>query len=111
MGGLWDQSAYKQTIVPGQGPLRLAYASFVCVRDDDTNAFDRLLDSLLALAGRRGLEYLLVGLSARDPLLATACRRRHIAYESRLYSVCMPGEDNFHEQLDDRIPYVEFATL
>jgi hypothetical protein len=111
VGALWDQSAYKQTIVPGQGPLRMAYASFVCVRDDDAGAFDRLLDRLLGLAAQRGLEYVVVGLSARDPLIDVARRRPHLAYESRLYTVCMPGEEEFHEQLDNRIPYVELATL
>lgn len=111
VAGLWDQSACKQTIVPGRGELRMAYASFVCVRRDDAAAFDWLLDQLLALAAQRGLEYLVVGLSACDPLLPVAQRRPHIAYESRLYTVCMPGEEKFHEQLDDRIPYVELATL
>ncbi len=111
VAGLWDQSAYKQTIVPGRGALRMAYASFVCVRNDDTTVFDRLLDQLLALAAQRGLEYVVFGLSARDPLLAVAQRRPHVAYESRLYTVCMPGEERFHEQLDERIPYVELATL
>lgn len=111
VAGLWDQSACKQTIVPGRGELRIAYASFVCVRDDDPTVFDRLFDQLLALAAQRGLEHLVVGLSARDPLLAVAQRRPHVAYESRLYTVCMPGEETFHEQLDDRIPYVELATL
>jgi hypothetical protein len=111
MGALWDQSAYKQTIVPGRGPLRMAHASFVCVRNDDSRAFDRLLDRLLGLASQRGLEYLVVGLSARDPLAEVARRRPHVAYESRLYTVCMPGEEEFHDQLDDRIPYVELAVL
>ena len=111
VAGLWDQSAYKQTIVPGRGELRMAYASFVCVRNDDATVFDRLLDQLVALAAQRGLEHVVVGLSARDPLLAVAQRRAHVAYESRLYTVCMPGEEEFYEQLDDRIPYVELATL
>lgn len=109
VAGLWDQTAYKQTIVPGRGELRFAYGSFVCARDNES--FDRLLDQLLALAAQRGLEYLVVGFSARDSLLAVAQRQPHIAYESRLYSVCLPGEEDFHEQLDDRIPYVELATL
>ena len=109
VAGLWDQSAYKQTIVPGRGEMRFGYACFICAEDDAT--FDRLLDQLLSLAAQRGLEYVVVGLSARDPLLLVAQRRPHLAYESRLYTVTMPGEERFHEQLDDRIPYVELATL
>jgi hypothetical protein len=111
VAGLWDQSDYKQIIVPGRGALRLAYACFACARADDADAFDHMLNLLQSLAGQRGLEYLVVGLSARDPLLPVAQRRPHVAYESRLYSVCLPGEEEFHEQLDDRIPYVELATL
>lgn len=106
---LWDQRTCKQTIVPGQGGLQLGYACFISAPDAAT--FDRLLDQLLALAEQRGLAHVVVGLSARDPLLPVAQRRPHITYESRLYTVTMPGEEQFHEQLDDRIPYVELATL
>jgi hypothetical protein len=95
--GLWDQSAFKQTIVPGRGSLRLAYASFIAVRGGDAGAFDRLLDRVVARAARRQVDFVVVGLSARDPLLPVALRRPHQTYESSLYSVSMPDE-GLHER-------------
>jgi hypothetical protein len=53
----------------------------------------------------------MVGLSTRDPLLSIARKYAHIPYYSRLYSVCWQNEASFHEKLDQRIPYVEIATL
>jgi hypothetical protein len=81
------------------------------VRDNDPEVFRELLDQLIANASARRLDFLLVGLSARDPLLAVARRRPHIAYFSRLYTVCWQEDKSFHDQLDNRIPYVEIATL
>ncbi|HEX9926493.1 MAG TPA: hypothetical protein VGD99_27840 [Anaerolineae bacterium] len=138
MMGLWDQSAYKQTMVqaydnplrslrpvynlglrligaqplppPGR-PIHFAYASFVCLAGNDPALFDLLLRHLYNLAAARGYAYLMVGLSARDPLLPVARRYAHIPYYSRLYSVCWKDEMSFHEELDDRLPYVEIAAL
>jgi hypothetical protein len=100
--GLWDQSAYKQTVVQGYAgllgrarplynagarllgaqalpppgaPIRHAYASFVCVANDDPAVFDALLRRALDLAAARRHAYLMVGLSARDPLLPVARRQ------------------------------------
>lgn len=136
--GLWDQSEYKQIIVtaytgamrwmrtwynlgarikgtqplpsPGE-PMRVAYGSFICMRDNDPGIFEILLRHLCNEAARRGYTCLIVGLSARDPLLSVAQRRPHIAYQTRLYTVCWEEERSFHERLDNRIPYVETATL
>ncbi len=138
VAGLWDQSTFKQIAVhsysgalastrpiynmaaklfrrfalpPVGAMLRCAYASFVCVRDNDPAVFSELLDQLSVRASEHGFQFLLVGLSVRDPLLSVAKRRPHIAYHSRLYTVCWEEDKAFHDQLDDRIPYVEIATL
>ena len=136
--GLWDQSSYKQTVVqnygnslrwfrpfynlgarlsraqplpvPGQ-PIHFAYASFICIAENDPVVFQELLAYLYHLAAEQGYAYLMVGLAERDPLLAAARRYAHIPYYSRLYTVCWPGEEKFHQQLDQRVPYVEIATL
>ena len=95
---------------PG-GQLRAAYASFVCIRDDDPVVFGDLLERVYHLAARRGYAYLLVGLAARDPLLPVARRYPHIGYHSRLYTVCWPDGEDLHARLDGRVPYVDIATL
>lgn len=136
--GLWDQSSFKQTIVraysgllrrfrplynswlrlsgarplpsPGQ-PIHFAYASFICVAENDPDIFGILLQNVYNLAVERDYAYLMVGLSTRDPLLGVAQKYAHIPYYSRLYTVCWPDEAAFHEKLDQRIPYPEIASL
>lgn len=136
--GLWDQSAYKQTVVqaypgwlgrlrpaynlgtrllgaqplppPGQ-PIRFTYASFVCVAPHAPAAFRALLGHVYAIAAARGHAYLMIGLVAGDPLLAEARRYAHIAYHSRLYTVCWADGGGFYERLDQRLPYAEIAAL
>lgn len=136
VAGLWDQSAYKQTVVhayrgrlaylrpvyniglrlmgaqplpaPGQ-KIRFAYASFICVAQNEPAIFGLLLQALYNLAAERGYAYLTVGLAEADPLLAVARRHRHIAYYSRLYSV--GWDEAWHNRLDGRLPYIEVASL
>jgi hypothetical protein len=136
--GLWDQSDYKQTVVqsyadslrrlrpfynlaaravgvqplPGIGQhIRSAYASFICVANDDTEVFGALLRQVYRLAADRGHAYLMIGLAERDPLLAVARRYPHIAYHSRLYVASWEDGHRFHERLDGRVPYIEIAAL
>jgi hypothetical protein len=138
VGGLWDQQAYKQAVVRGYaGPLRLlrplaslalralgaaalpppgasvrgVYLAFHRVAGEDPAAFAALLDVACAEAARRGHAYLLVGLAARDPLLAVARRRLHVAYPSRLYSVSYEEDEAGDDAPDGRLPHVEIATL
>lgn len=136
--GLWDQVSYKQSVVRayhgvlkttrplynvgarllGARPLPAigehipaAYASFICVKDDDRAVFRALLEETYTLATQRDYAYLMLGLSAKDPRLTTAQRYAHIAYHSRLYTLNWGKEGTFHEQLDERIPYIEIAAL
>ncbi len=135
---LWDQSAFKQTIVRGysgwlkaaapawnagaplfgRAPLprpgekvRHAYAALICVADDDAAVFAALLRSVYNLAHERGFNYLMVGLDARDPLLPAARAYRHVVYPSRFYLAEWPDGGHLHEQLDQRPCYVDIATL
>ena len=134
--GLWDQSAYKQTVVRGYSrelrwtrplydaaarltrrhplpapgePLRSAYAAFVCVAYDDTFVFRALLRRIYELAAKRGYAFLVAGLAANNPLLAEVRRYAHVPYHSTLYTVSWRGA--LHATPDGRIPHVEVATL
>lgn len=128
--GLWDQSAYKQavvraysgwlkaaawlrgSIVPRIGEhVRSAYAALICVANDDVAVFSSLLRQVchLAIAGR--FEYLLVGLDARDALLAVARAYPHVSYPSHLFLASWSHRGHLHEQLDQRPAYVDIATL
>lgn len=136
--GLWDQARYKQTVVRGYAgwlrtmrpfynavaklsgrpllpalgqEIRYAYASFVCVADDDAEVFDTLLRQTLALAAARGQSYLMIGLTECDPLLPIAQRHPHIAYPSRVFLAAWENGKEFYERLDGRAPYLEIATL
>lgn len=136
--GLWDQSAYKQTVVKSYNgrlnrlrplynaglrligarpltapgcPIRFAYASFICTAGNDPEIFKLLLQALYNLAAERGYAYLMVGLARTDPLLAVARRYLHLLYASRLYTVCWPDGAAWHAALDRRIPYLDIATL
>jgi hypothetical protein len=134
--GLWDQSAYKQTVVreysrglrwtrplydaaarltrrhslpaPGE-TLRSAYAAFACVAKDDRFVFRALLRRLYELAAKRGHAFLVAGLAEDNPLLAEVRRYAHVPYHSTLYTVSWRGA--LHATPDGRIPHVEVATL
>jgi hypothetical protein len=125
---LWDQTAYKQAVVRGYSgwlkavaPLtslprvgdevRCAYASLVCVANDDPALFGRLLREVYNLASSRRFDYLLVGLEARDPLLRVVRAYPHVTYPSRLYVASWSDGGRLHEQLDGRPAYVDVATL
>lgn len=138
--GFWDQSAFKQSVVRGYSgwlraaswlggsvvprvgdQVRSAYAAMIAVAGDDADVFRRLLHEMTQLAATRGFDYLVVGLDARDPLLAVARERRHLSYPSRLYLASWPQIRHsldtashgvpLHERLDRRPAYVDVATL
>ena len=136
VAGLWDQSAFKQTVVreysrglrwtrplydaaarltrrhplpaPGE-PLRSAFAAFLCVSDDDRSVFRALFRRLHELAAKRGHAFLVVGLAVDHPLLAEVRRYAHVPYHSTLYTVSWRG--GLHATPDGRVPHVEVATL
>ncbi len=135
---LWDQSAYKQTVIqaysgwlraiaplwnsgaslvgrsplprPGQS-LRSAYAALICIVEDDAAVFASLLREIYNLAHSRGFRYLMLGLDAREPLLPVAGCYSHILYPSRLYLAEWSDGGHLHERLEQRPCYVDIATL
>jgi hypothetical protein len=123
---LWDQSAYKQSIIQGYSgwlraaapllprpgtKLRSAYASLVCIANDDVRVFESLLREVYEDALHRGVEYLLIGFDERDPLLPAARAYSHVVYFSRLYLAAWPNGGFPDESLDGRPVYVDIATL
>lgn len=135
---IWDQTAVKQAVVRGYAPalgryvplynaamrlrgrpvippigapVRFAFASWVCVAGDDTRVFGALVERALDRAVEHGVDYLMVGLAARDPLLAAARRYAHVEYGSTLYRVEWNRRGGPDGRRDDRIAYVEIATL
>ncbi len=136
--GLWDQSSCKQIVIqryswplgslrrpfnlglrllgarplppPGE-ELRMAYASFVCMENNDARIFSLLLRHVHNLAAQRGYAYLMVGLAENDPLLAPARNLLHLSYKSILYTICWDDAAGWHSALDNRIPYIEVAAL
>jgi hypothetical protein len=135
--GLWDQSAYKQSVVRGYAGvlgrwrralnlvapvlgwprlpepgtcLRHAYACFAAIENDDACVFSWLLRLALARARERGQDYVLLGLDARDPLAPVARRLRPMVYPSRVYTVSW-DDGSFHASLDRRPMRLEVATL
>jgi hypothetical protein len=132
----WDQAAYKQDIVDAYGPvlgrmrpfynlvarllgaqpltppgqaMPLAFASCICVADDDPAVMRVLLSACAQSAFKRGKAFLMLGLADDDPLLAVARRHLHITYRSDLFVASW--SDDPAGLLDGRIPYVEIATL
>ena len=135
---LWDQTSCKQAVVRGYSralgrvrPLynalmrargrpgipavgervRFLFASFVRVAGDDAETFRSLLDRARGEAAGRGVDYIMIGLSRREPLLGVAKRFAHVEYSSTLYRVGWKENGGRHERSDDRVPHVEVATL
>ncbi len=134
---IWDQQAFKQTIVhgyhgamtalrhvwnmttalshwprlpaPGQA-LSHAYLSHLAVDDDAAPVFLALCRH--ALSRRRPFEYLTFTLSERHPLLAVAeAAFRHLRYDSILYAVHLGDGAREVARLDTRPAYLEAAIL
>jgi ribosomal protein S18 acetylase RimI-like enzyme len=138
VAALWDQSSFKQTVVhkysgwlkfaaplynraspvlgrnklprPGEKILS-AYASPFFAANDDLDVGRALLREIYNLARSRGLQTLLIGFEAKDPMLAVASEYIHLVYPSRIYLAEWPNGESIHEQLDGRPAYIDIATL
>lgn len=136
---LWDQSRFKQNVVAGYaGPVRLLrpaingllglaghrplppvgqrldmlYAAFLCVRDDNLETAQTLLEQVYAERRAGPHAFLVLGFHERDPLRAALRGFPAFRYTSRLYLVCWEDGLEFVSGLDPaRIPHLEVATL
>jgi len=134
---LWDQSAFRQSVVRGYAPwlgrvrsvanvwysmagqprlpavgerLRIAAISHFAVIDDDPAVAMALIDRVRSNAVSRNLELLVLGLAESRPLVPVLRDRlRARMLESILYGVLYDGEES--TGLDSRPLHVEVATL
>jgi hypothetical protein len=138
VAGIWDQSAYKQTVVHGYSgwlktaaplynlgaawlgraglprpgeKLHSAYLSPVSIAHDEIAVFRALLREVYNFARSRRLDYLLAGFDSRDPLLPAACEYSHVMYPSRLYFAEWPDGGCSYGQLDGRPTYLDIANI
>jgi hypothetical protein len=136
---LWDQRAFKQVVIRGYSAslraarpvwnflgalsgaphlppvgaaLAFAHLSHLAVDDDEPCVFQALVDAGLREAGRRGLQYLALGLAERNPLAATAlasfASRR---YRSRVYLVHWCDGEEAARAVETRPMHLEAAIL
>jgi len=135
---LWDQNAFKQTIVSGYvgqlgwlrplanlaapltktprlpaagEPLRQVYLSHLAVEDNDERLFRPLIGAALAEARRRRFELALLGLATRHPL-ARALNRTWRPREYRALLHLVQWDSNEAGAMPaPRLPHVEIAVL
>ena len=136
----WDQRAFKQVRVRGYSPrvsrwrpivnafsritnvphlprvgdaLQFAYLSHLAIDDrEDEGVIVDLVDAAVAMAYQRGLDYVVLGLSAAHPFLAAVRHAfSHRAYESILYVAFWPDAAAIATSLDRRPSHPELAIL
>ena len=136
---LWDQRAFKQTVIRGYAPwlamarpavnvaarilgapclpavgstLAHAFVSHLAVDPEESGALIALIARLRISAAGRGIEFLTLGFAANDPRLASL--RNHFRcreYRSRIYVVRWPALGGSAHELDGRCLGPELALL
>jgi hypothetical protein len=135
---LWDQNAFKQSVVAGYSPgltalrpmlavaakfgwapqlpapghsLPCLFAALMSSRDDDAQVFQDLLHTAMAERSNTGYAYLLVGLCDRHPFCRVVEKLSVMTIASEIYLVYW--DDCRPESLPsrDRMPHLEVATL
>jgi hypothetical protein len=138
----WDQRAFKQVVVRGYAPGLARWRSlanmvapltgapklphvgsrfqFACIShvalDVDVEAEEGVLTSLVESAcqraRRKGVDYVVIGLSARSPAVRVLERTfRHRTFESVLYTAFWPDGEALARSLDGRPSNPELAIL
>jgi hypothetical protein len=136
---LWDQSAFKQSVVHGYKPalarvrpllnlaspvlrlprlppagaaLRQVYLSHLAVDGDDPDTLRALISAVLSEAAARKFPLVTLGVATNTPIysvIRTAFRARE--YLSRLYTVFWDEGRSAADTIDGRVGHVEIATL
>jgi hypothetical protein len=136
---LWDQRAFKQTVIRGYSPwlalarpavnfaarilgrtrlpavgstLAHAFVSHLAVGQENSDALIALVAKLRMLAAQREIEFLTLGFAAND-LRLTLLRHKFNCreYRSRIYVVRWPGLGGSARELDGRCLGPEVALL
>ena len=136
---LWDQRAFKQTVVHGysrrlarvrpllnlaapllgrprlptpRARLESAFLSHVAVAEDDGETLEALIACSCRRAIERGIDYVMISFAERHPLTAVVRERFPChSYVSVLYVVYWEDGADAAESLDNRIPHPEVAIL
>lgn len=136
---LWDQRAFKQNVVrdykkplalfrpwfnmlsgllgqpglPGIGDVvSQAYLFNFTIASNDTEIGLALLKTMLDQAKAKGLDYVLLGLEDKHPLLIPIKRQlRHLYYGSQIYRVYWPEELDSIPAMDPGLMGLEVSTL
>ena len=136
---LWDQRAFKQTVVAGYsrrlarlrpllnlaapalrqprlpapgGRLESAFLSHLSVDAGDEAALLALVGEAARRARDRGIDYLMLGLAERHPLRRTLQKRLNShSYVSVIYVVYWDDGRGAASSIDDRVPHPELALL
>lgn len=136
---IWDQRGFKQSVVRGFTPalallrpflnvagallgaprlpspgstLRAAFLSHLALYDDDPETAVALVAAASSRASERGIDFLHLGLAARQPLLPTIERAfPHRRYVSLVYVVHWEDGARAVDALDGRVPHLEVAVL
>ncbi len=136
---LWDQRAFKQTVVAGYsrqlgrlrpllnlaapalrqprlpapgGRLESAFLSHLSVDPDDGATLLALVGEAARRARGRGIEYLMLGMAERHPLRRTLQKRLYChSYASMIYVVYWDDGREAASGIDARMPHPELALL
>jgi hypothetical protein len=135
----WDQRAFKQVVVRGYSPrvtrwrstinllapftgvpalpavgaqFQFAYISHVAIDGDEVDVLVTLVKEACHHARMKGVEHVVLGLSAKSAALPRVKRSfRHRAYESLLYVAYWPDGESVANTLDGRPSSPEVAIL
>jgi len=136
---LWDQRAFKQTVVagyskrlararpffnivapilrqprlppPGQN-IQSAFLSHISVDHGDEATLMTLIGHAAREATSRGIDYLMLGLAGRNPFASFLQKRFSChRYESMIYLVYWEDGREYASTIDTRIPHPEVAIL
>ena len=136
---LWDQRAFKQTVIRGYAPrlartrpllnlaapllgrprlppagarLESAFLSHLAIDEDDDEALVAVVAAACRNAASRGIDYAMISVAARHPLAAVIRKRFPCHdYVSMIYVVFWEDGRDDVDALDGRIPQPEVAIL
>ena len=134
----WDQGSFKQNIITGYsgimavikplynaasallrynplpekgGKLKSFYISFMAADDDNPEILESLVRRVYNDSVGQGYHYFLAGLFQGDPLEKAFKAYVGVTYKTRLYLVCWEDGVEAVSRIDNRLPYLEAATL
>ena len=124
----WEQTPFKQVVIkkyngnwvwikkltgeflPKENePIKQFYLSFVAIKDNDNKIFEALLNRIYNY--NKHYNYFSLVLHSKDRLNKSLKKYFNIKYKSRLYITEFLPDSEIKDLIDDRIPYLELASL